>query len=371
MSTSDPTPNAQADRAREAARHVDRSSVINSEFSGSITALEGLKELLGIAPASNCSAVSVATAAAQLQHMEQATNDTAASRQRDQGMFIFQMHLMQPLHCNSIDCNRLCTAASGSLPHTHAHRLHSRFYCLQTHLAGVTFQQPPVTLTPTKPAAAQPAAAAAAAAAAPSRLLPAATSQGPIITTSPEESAQAQQAIDLLNSYDFKIYVSGCVLAFLQCCLVLLNVQAADSVSKLGKVACELRVALQEVPSLASFACAAAAVDDVRCNIAWVASLCIASVYACALHTYAPHQAAVCWQVLGCAAAAAAAAASSLGQMVTFARCCCHFERNTSQDQGMMAGATAVPLTPPDADIRLLLLLLLPCSIQTHDRVKA
>jgi hypothetical protein len=76
---------------------------------------------------------------------------------------------------------------------------------MQTQLAGVTFQEPPATLTPTKPAAAQPAAAAAA----PGPLLPAATSQGPIITTSPEESAQAQQALDLLNSYDFKIYVSG------------------------------------------------------------------------------------------------------------------------------------------------------------------
>jgi hypothetical protein len=53
-----------------------------------------LKELLGIAPASNCPAASVTTAAAaaaaQLQHkrssnMDQAANDTAVSRQRDQG----------------------------------------------------------------------------------------------------------------------------------------------------------------------------------------------------------------------------------------------------------------------------------------------
>jgi hypothetical protein len=111
MSTSDPAPNAQADRAREAARQVDRSSVISSELSGTITALEGLKELLGIAPASNCPAASVATAAAsQLQHkrMEQSSNDTAASRQRDQGTFLPQMHLVQPFHCYSIDGKVMC-----------------------------------------------------------------------------------------------------------------------------------------------------------------------------------------------------------------------------------------------------------------------
>jgi hypothetical protein len=90
MSTPDPTPSTKADRAREAARHIDKSSVLSSELSGSLTALEGLKELLGIAPASNCSAASVATAAAaQLHHkrMEQAADDadTAGSRLRDQG----------------------------------------------------------------------------------------------------------------------------------------------------------------------------------------------------------------------------------------------------------------------------------------------
>uniref|UniRef100_A0A383VQB5 C2 domain-containing protein n=1 Tax=Tetradesmus obliquus TaxID=3088 RepID=A0A383VQB5_TETOB len=164
MSTSDPTLGSQADRAREAARHVDRSAVLSSELSGSLKSLEGLKELLGIPPAGNCSAASVATAAAQqLQHkrMEQAGNDTAANRQRDQGVSIQQQST-----------------------------------------SNVPTAKPAAAATPSP-------AAAAAAAAAPGPLLPAATNRGPLITTSPEESAQAQQALDLLNSYDFKIYGQG------------------------------------------------------------------------------------------------------------------------------------------------------------------
>jgi hypothetical protein len=91
--------------------------------------------------------------------------------------------------------------------------------------AGVSTQQAVPAAVLSKPVAAplagaataaSPAAAAAAAttaaAAAPGPLLPAATAHGPLITTSPEESAEAQQALNLLNSYDFKIYVS-CLLA--------------------------------------------------------------------------------------------------------------------------------------------------------------
>jgi hypothetical protein len=115
---------------------------------------------------------------------------------------------------------------------------------------GTFSQQPSSSPAPTKLAAAPPAAAAAAAAAAaPGPLLPAATARGPLITTSPEESAQAQQALNLLNSYDFKIYVSlrRClfVMVCVPQCMADLSVQAVPFCTCTGPCCMQCIVALR------------------------------------------------------------------------------------------------------------------------------
>jgi hypothetical protein len=251
--------------------------------------------------------------------------------------------------------------ARDSASAVHHIRMHA--ICpLQIHPAGVTFQEPPATSTPTKPAVSQPAAAAAAA----GRLLPAATSQGPIITTSPEESAQAQQALDLLNSYDFKIYVSG--RAFDLPRVFAYYCRPGKRVIVSEKVACELRVAaLYAVSHDAT--CIKPNSYDFKIHVngwqvavfhCWLvlrtqsnrAARCIA-LHALPRRALARnrHTALCRTRSQQCVAVAATMLCSI-----------------TSQGQGMMAGATAVPLTPPYADIAS---LLLPCSFQTHRRVKA